>query len=161
MKSRKRYSKEFKEEAIKKFLISGPGGMDELAQNLNIHPMTLYKWKARYVNNASMKKSNLKTWTREQKLEILIKTAPMNETEIGEYLRSQGLYTADLERFKKDLVSPLAPSPSSDPESLKLKKQNQKLEKEIQRKDKALAEYAARVVLLKKSHEIWGKDEDD
>jgi transposase len=159
MKERVRYSKEFKEEAIRKFLITGPRGIEELAKNLNIHPMTLYKWKSKYVSNVSMKKS--KNLTREQKLEILIKTSSMNEAQVGEYLRSQGLYTADLERFKKDLVSTEASRPAADPEALKLKKQNHRLERELQRKDKALAEYAARVVLLKKSHEIWGKDEED
>lgn len=162
MSAKTQYSQDFKENVVKKLLMPDSPGMSELAKNLNIPITTLYGWKSSYVNNGGMKKSKLtRNWTAEQKLELLIKTAAMNEVELGEYLRSQGLYTADLERFKKDLVAPSAPSSASDPEALKLKKQNLKLEKELRKKDRALAEYSARVILLKKSHEIWGEEEDD
>ena len=39
-------------------------------------------------------------------------------------------------------------------------KERRKLEKEVQRKDKALAEAAALLVLSKKANAIWGEPED-
>ena len=41
-----------------------------------------------------------------------------------------------------------------------LKHENKVLKKELNRKEKALAETAALLVLQKKVHEIWGSDED-
>ena len=41
-----------------------------------------------------------------------------------------------------------------------LSQQNQKLKRELTRKDKALAETAALLVLQKKVNAIWGRDED-
>ena len=46
-------------------------------------------------------------------------------------------------------------------EAKKDKKQINQLEKELRRKDKALAETAALLVLRKKANAIWGEDEDD
>lgn len=42
-----------------------------------------------------------------------------------------------------------------------LRNENKALKKELNRKDKALAETAALLVLQKKVNEIWGSDEDD
>lgn len=41
-----------------------------------------------------------------------------------------------------------------------LRAENKALKKELNRKDRALAETAALLVLQKKVHEIWGNDED-
>jgi len=105
----------------------------------------------------------LKQWSLEEKLDVVIKTASMNEEELGEFLRSNGLYRSDLEAFKKDLVSPSSSKgrPRRDPAVVALQKKNKALTRELKRKDAALSEYAARVILLKKSHEIWGTNEDD
>ena len=113
-----------------------------------------------------MKKSKNKSitdWTPEQKLEAIAKTYSMNEDELGEYLRANGLYSSDLESFKSDALNGFKSKgrPKLDPEVTKLRKQNNELSRNIKKKDKALAEYSARVILLKKSHEIWGEPEDD
>jgi len=46
-------------------------------------------------------------------------------------------------------------------EAKKDKKQINQLEKELRRKDKALAETAALLVLRKKANAIWGEIEDE
>ena len=48
-----------------------------------------------------------------------------------------------------------------DSESRGLKHEIKGLKKELRRKEKALAETAALLVLQKKVSEIWGNDEDD
>ena len=50
--------------------------------------------------------------------------------------------------------------PASKEETKFLKHENKKLKKEINRKDRALAETAALLVLQKKVNDIWGCDED-
>ncbi len=46
-------------------------------------------------------------------------------------------------------------------EVTKLRKDKKELEKELRRKDKALAEMAALLILKKKANAIWGDREDD
>jgi transposase len=51
--------------------------------------------------------------------------------------------------------------PKKDSEVVELKHKEKRLEKELHRKDRALAEMAARIILLKKSRLIWGDAEED
>jgi len=160
------YSEDFKQNAVKKLLSPGSGGLRATAVKMGIPQSTLFGWKEKYAKNSTMKKSKNKTiadWTAEEKLDAIIKTASMNEHELGEYLRSNGLHSSDLESFKKEFLTGVKAKgrPVVTQEVVKLRKKNKALEKNLKKKDKALAEYSARVILLKKSHEIWGDPEDE
>lgn len=162
------YSKAFKSSAIQKLLSPNSKGAHKLADELGIGVSTLYAWrKESAIINTTMENKSLnstKNWTPEEKLEAVIKTASMSEHELGEYLRNQGLYAADLKQWKKDCMNALKPNigrPKIDPEVFKLRKKEQELERELRQKDKALAEFSARVILLKKSHLLFGVDEDN
>lgn len=156
-------TEEFKRSAVKKLLTSNQG-LNATARNIGIAPSTLYGWKKKYAKHMPMKKKkNVSNWTPEQKLEAVIKTASMSEQELGEFLRSNGLHSTDLESFKKDCLPSASNKgrPRLDPEVVKLRNEVKALTKNLRRKDATLSEYAARVVLLKKSHEIWGTKEED
>lgn len=76
------------------------------------------------------KEKTLKDWTPEEKLDAIIKTASMTEHERGEYLRSHGLYSANLEQWKKDCTNGLQSDlgrPKKDPEVFKLMASNHRL----------------------------------
>ena len=165
MRSYKNYSEDFKKAAIQKLLSPNGPGATRLSEDLDLHISTLYSWKQKYASSQLMKKSNKKEWTPEQMLEAIIKTASMSEQELGEYLRSNGLLSSELEAFKSGFINfkkeKKRGRPQLDPELVTLRKENKKMESDIKRKDRALAEYSARVILLKKSHEIWGTNEDD
>jgi transposase-like protein len=161
------YSQEFKNAALQKLLSPSSKGLRETAEELGIAPSTLYSWQYRRAKIGDMKNKKEKTlrdWTPEEKLDAIIKTASMTEHERGEFLRSHGLYSANLEQWKKDCTNGLQSDlgrPKKDPEVFKLRKKEQELENELKRKDKALAEVTARVILLKKSHLLFGEDEDN
>lgn len=158
------YSDIFKREAVKKLLSPGSPGLCEVAKKLGIAHSTLFVWHKKYVNELGMKKSkNSVKLSNEEKLNILLKAATLSEQELGEFLRSSGLYSSDLDRFKKELSEGVPPvgRPPLDPEVSKLRREVLDLNKNLKRKDRALAEMSARVILLKKSHEIWGTGEDD
>jgi transposase-like protein len=165
VRSYKNYSEDFKKAAIQKLLSPNGPGATRLSEDLDLHISTLYSWKQKYASSQLMKKSNKKEWTPEQMLEAIIKTASMSEQELGEYLRSNGLLSSELEAFKSGFINfkkeKKRGRPQLDPELVTLRKENKKMESDIKRKDRALAEYSARVILLKKSHEIWGTNEDD
>ncbi|MDO9181157.1 MAG: hypothetical protein Q7U04_02050 [Bacteriovorax sp.] len=87
----------------------------------------------------------------------------MSENELGEFLRANGLHTSDIDQWKQDIYSSLkAPGrPRIDPEIVQLRNKEKELSKDLRRKDRALAEMSARVILLKKSRAIFGELEDD
>ncbi len=158
------YSQEFKQSAIEKLLGPNKQSIYKLSEKLGIAVSTLYGWKTAYANASSMKKNNkIYAWSREEKLDALIKTAAMTENELGVFLRENGLHSSDLKLLREEILNgPKEPKkPSVDPELTKLRTDIVRKEKELNRKDRALAEMAARVVLLKKSHEIWGTPEED
>ena len=163
MKQRRTFSEDFKKAVIQKLLAPDSPGPSKIAEEFGIYDSTLYNWKQKYANSQLMTKS--KNWTPEQMLEAIIKTASMDEQELGKYLRSNGLHSTDLEAFKNEFIQLKKEKkrgrPQIDPEIVALRKENKKMESDIKRKDRALAEYSARVILLKKSHEIWGTNEDD
>ncbi len=167
MRTVKTYNENFKKSCVEKLLRPDSAGLNATASKCNIPSSTLYTWKMKYASHTPMTKNKkiktLDDWTPEQKLDAAMKTYSMTDEELGQYLRSNGLHSSDLETIKKDFLSVKNSKgrPKIDPEVVELRKQNKALKSDIKRKDTALAEYSARVILLKKSHEIWGTGEDD
>lgn len=109
--------------------------------------------------------SNPEHWSGENKLAVVIETASLNEQELSEYCRRKGLYVEQIARWKEAAIagSETADAPLSKTERQELKAERNKsreLEKELRRKEKALAEAAALLVLKKKAQTIWGESED-
>lgn len=74
-----------------------------------------------------MKKTkNANDWTPDQKLEAVITTASMSEEELGEFIRSNGLHSSDLEAMKSHCLNSFKSKgrPRLEPELVKLRKQN-------------------------------------
>ena len=164
MKS-KIYNENFKEDSVAKLLASNSHGLSATARKIGVAPSTLYGWKKKYaMANIIMSKNKLKEWSSEKQLEIIIKTSSMAEQELGNYLRANGLHSSDLDKFKLDISNSLKRErgrPKIDPEIVELRKEKKKLERYLKNTQAALAEQSARIILLKKSHEIWGTKEDD
>lgn len=159
------YSEQFKKNAVKKHLNSGLS-YPKMSEKLGLSQSTLFSWVQKYANQSGMAdalKKSIKDWTTTEKLEAIMKTASMSKNDLGKFLRSNGLHSSDLDSFKTDYTehSLTKGRPKLDPEIVTLRKEKKLLEKEIRRKDKALAEFSARIILLKKSHEIWGVQEDE
>ena len=100
-------------------------------------------------------------WNRE----LLLETAPLNAAELPEYCRRKGLYPEQIAAWRAACLAANANAAEQAREqrhqSKDDKKRIQQLEKELQRKEKALAEAAALLILRKKVQAIWGDKEDD
>lgn len=157
----KSLSKEFKEGIILKSLQPSGPSLRQLAEDHQIPVTTIYSWKREYAKKPIMKSKQ--KLSPEDKLNIIVEISTKSESEVGELLRSKGLHSSEVEEWKKDFFnSQRSPGrPRKDPELKKLQSSEKNLQRDIRRKDKALAEMSARIVLLKKSHEIWGLPEDD
>ena len=80
----------------------------------------------------------------------------MKDAELGEFLRRSGLHEATLAEWRAAALEGLAPRKVSGKEGKRVRE----LERELRRKERALAEAAALLVLQKKAQAIWG-DEDE
>ena len=108
------------------------------------------------------KKSLPKRWDAKSKLAAVIQTAPMNEVERSTYCREHGLYPQQLDAWKAAFESlDMAQAPASKSLLAAAPKKNKLLEKELLRKDRALAETAFLLTLSKKVQAIWGVSEED
>ena len=167
-----KYSRERKEAIINKMLPPTSMSVAELAKQENIPYGTLYTWKQLHIaktqktqapktENTSASK---KQWTAEQKLATIIETSTLNEQERHEYCRKNGLYSADIESWKAVIIKGteqnVAQVKIDKNELKKLRSENNNLKKELHRKEKALAETAALLVLRKKLDALWEENED-
>jgi transposase-like protein len=109
-----------------------------------------------------VKRKQPQAWTPEEKLQVVLEAASLSEGELGVFLRSKGIHDAILEEWRDQALAGLrgtqvASSVQKERESREMRE----LKRELKRKDKALAETAALIVLKKKVFEIWGDEDDD
>jgi transposase-like protein len=151
---------------VTKLLSPGGPSFRVLSEETGVHHASLRQWVKTYANGTSMTKKS-KTSTKfgpKEKLQIIIETASLKDQALGDYLRKNGLHSSQLEEWKEEAFAGMKSSvgrPKKDPEVTELKHKEKRLEKELYRKDRALAEMSARIILLKKSHLIWGDAEED
>lgn len=162
MEQRKIYTKELKDSVISKILMRGSKTKTEICNEAGVSLSTASKWLHSGDIVSGMKKNNYsKKWTSEQKLISLIETGSLSEPELGVYLRKEGLYSNQLTEWKSEILASMSATKASklvkDERDIKIKN----LEREIMRKDKALAEASALLILKKKADLIWGTKSED
>jgi len=99
-------------------------------------------------------------WSAEERWRVILEASSLSEDDLGAFLRRKGLHVSQLEEWRKSAMESLAVQKSKRRVVSKEMKRIRELEKELRRKDKALAEVTALLVLKKKIEAIWG-DEDD
>jgi transposase len=99
-------------------------------------------------------------WTALERAQAVLAASTLGEDELGEFLRRQGVHREQLDAWKDALEEALA-QPQRGRRSSVDAKRIKELEREVARKDKALAETAALLVLKKKMSLLWGDEDDD
>ena len=139
-----------------------------LSRETGITEQTLYTWR-RQLKNQGMPVpgdgKNPEGWSSEDKFAVVLETAALNEAELAEYCRRKGLYAEQIAAWREACRSANAnageQARNQREQSKEDKKRIRQLEKELNRKEKALAEAAALLVLRKKAQAIWGDKEED
>lgn len=105
---------------------------------------------------------NPEQWSAADKFSVVLEAAPLNNAELGSYCRSKGLLVEQLERWRTEVHTVLSASQVrlSEGERATDKKRIRDLEKDLRRKEKALAETAALLVLSRKYEALWTDGED-
>jgi transposase len=153
-----RYGRQFKERVVARLLPPESSPVEEVSNKVGIGVATLERWRAEILANAS--DDQPRRWTPAARLEAVIATAGLDETARSSWCREHGVFPTALDAWKRDAIAGLG-EPADDSATAKQEKRRVKeLERELRRKDKALAETAALLVLSKKLAAIFHEGED-
>jgi transposase-like protein len=142
-----------------------------IAEELGIHVITLYKWRKAWRLQGEVVPATEKDpdgWSASDKFTVVLETAGLNATELSAYCRERGLYPEQVERWRQAATDAnekpvLTLKEQKELERLRAQDQREikRLKKELTRKDKALAEAAALLLVTKKMQALWGEVEED
>lgn len=162
-----RYSPERKAAVLKKLLPPHSLSVAELTRQEGISDVTLYTWRKQAMVGGGVVSGSGKLpehWPAEAKLAVVIETATLSEIELSQYCREKGLYLEQVKGWRQACLDGQT-SATQQAQSERVhanadKKRIRELERELDRKEKALAEAAALLVLRKKLNALWGDDGD-
>ena len=152
---RQKYSQAFKEALVTQILTRGDRTISSVCAEAGVRRRTATKWVQRCGTvRAHPTPRGHMTWTAEAKLKAIVETAGLAEPELGLYLRREGLYSHQITAWRAEVLAHLETRPkvAKDARDETIRQ----LEREILRKDKALAEASALLILQKKVDVIWG-----
>jgi transposase len=146
-----RYGQAYKERIVGRLLPPESAALDVVSREVGVSVATLERWRAQALADGAGSGGGQR-WTAAARLEAVIATAAMDEAARSAWCRERGLYAAELEAWKRDAIAGLGePRAASAVEARQDRRRVKELERELHRKDRALAETAALLVLSKKS----------
>ena len=157
-----RYPIIVKEHVLAKALAPNPTSIVELAREFNIPYATIRSWVKNMVKNTK-EPQRPQDKSATAKLQMVIDTADQTEEEQAAYCRKHGIYTNHLHEWKKQVLAALGAVNTKKHKSSQQKVTNEvkQLKRDLDRKDKALAEVSALLILKKKANQLWGDNEED
>jgi hypothetical protein len=162
----KTYSSELKDSIVTKMLPPNNVGVPQLAAQTGIPRDTLYGWRREALGQGRRPLASgtapAGTLGSEEKFAVVLETASLNELELGAYCRGKGLFAEQISAWRETCRQANAPLASKAERTQRRAEQAEiaRLGRELQRKDRALAEAAALLVLQKKVRAIWEEPED-
>lgn len=153
----KPFSVAFKQKMVQRLTGKDALSASQLAREAGVRQQNLSRWLEEARSLPMMTdtaKPALREWTVEQKARVLAGGAKLDGEALTAYLERQGVKLADYEQWRIALDEGGRAATSTI-------KRIRQLERELARKEKALAEAAALLVLKKKVATLYGEDEDD
>jgi len=159
------YSAELKDSVVARMLPPNNVRVPQLVRETGIPRDTLDGWRRQAVGRgaaATTLATPVGAWSSEEKFAAVVETASLNELEVGEYCRHKGLFPEQIGVWRETCRQANAPLPTKAERAQQRaeREQVQRLTRELQRKDRALAEAAALLVLQKKLRVLWEEPED-
>jgi transposase-like protein len=167
----RRYSEAVKAEVRRRMGPPQRQSVAELSKELGIHVITLYKWRKAWRLQGEVVPASQKDpegWESADKFTVVLESAGLNSTELAAYCRERGLFPEQVARWRQSAQDANAQPLLTMADQKDLQKRHQedqreikRLQQELRRKDKALAEAAALLIASKKIQAYWGEDEGD
>jgi len=155
-----RYGQTFKSRAVARLLPPESASVEVVARELGVSIATLERWRS----DALAKPAAQRTWTAAARLEAVIVSAGMDEVGKSAWCRERGVYPSELERWRESATAALATPEEARATPQQTRQDHRRikdLERQLRRKDKALAETAALLVLSKKLEAVFGEDKEE
>ncbi len=159
------YSAQFRNTVLKKLLPPESRSVLSLAREYNLSVATIYGWKAR-MQKGTLRVDEGVLANRDrplgEKLSLLLESRSISEESRGEWLRQNGLHSQHLAVWEQEVRDAVTKSEQKIREELKAaKKKIREQERELARKEKALAEAAILITAQKKISAMFADPEDD
>ena len=168
-----KYSARFRSEAVRKLAMPGGPSATTLSEEVGVAQSTLSRWlrRAGSLGLEAESPPNLvgkvmaarrpQDWSAEEKLAAVIETSALPAEALGAFLRHRGLHEVHLQEWRQRLLASLvAPGAATTKSRSREARRIRQLEQELARKEKALVEAAALLLLKKKVAEFWGDEAD-
>ena len=168
---KKRYTESFKARMVQRLVLPGGPAVKVLSKEVGVAPSSLWEWRKRFGTVGSMASDEAakdlharrpEDWSVKERLRAVAEAESLSDEELGVFLRREGLHEETLRRVEG------GERPRSRwSEDARLRTAScgqariQVLEKELGRKERALAAANAVVALQKKVHALWGDEDDD
>jgi len=155
-----RYGQTFKDRAVARLLPPESAAVEVVAREIGIGVDTLQRWR----EDVQSMPARGRAWTARARLEAVITTAALDEASKNAWCRQHGVYPAELDNWRASATAALAEPEQAraSPQATRAdKKRIKELERDLLRKERALAETAALLVLSKKVEAIFHKGEDE
>ena len=152
-----KYNEAFREQAVQKLLQRGDKTISCIAEELNINVFTLKNWLKQYRPYTMSENKTTKRpidWTPEERLQALMASHGLEEEDLNAFCRAQGVFPHHLKAWRQAFINGTHPAAQA-PSDKSLRDEKKQLKKDLQRKEKALAEAAALLVLQKKFQAFW------
>lgn len=158
------YSREMKAQLVKKLLAAGGPSVAALSREAGVGESTLFAWRRQFRergNLAGGETAGAAVGVNQEKLEAVIAAAAMNAVERSAYCREHGWYVQQLDARRRAFETVDLQAGAAGRQALVRERQRVRaLEKELLRKERALAEATVLLTLSKKARAIWGTDTD-
>lgn len=159
-----KYSRRMKESALRKVLPPENRSVADVSREMGISEQAIYCWKRQSENGTLFLEGSgsPRDTGQLERYNLLLESKSLGEEELGRWLREKGLHSEHLILWEQEIQDTLSNKDNAIRlENQRLKKEKKELERELRRKEKALAEMAALVTLKKKAEAIWGDKEDE
>jgi hypothetical protein len=152
----KPFSVPFKQKMVQRLTGKNAVSATQLSRETGVRQQNLSRWleEARSLPPVAKKPKPAREWTVEQKARVLAEASELDGEELTAYLEREGVKLAEYEQWRLALDEGGQASSTTN-------RRIRQLERELARKEKALAEAAALLILKKKVDALYQEDEDD
>jgi transposase len=167
------YSEAFKAKMVQRMARPGGPSANVLSESIGVSQPTLSRWlreagrvtvmadEAEKVTAPAQAARRPEEWSAAERLRVVIEASRLGNAELGALLRREGVHEAQLAEWRAAALEGLAPTSKRSAKAGAEGKRIRELERQLLRKDKALAEAAALLILQKKVQALWGDADGD
>jgi len=164
LKKKTYYTKAFRQQALEKVYNRGDRTVQAIAEDLNINSWTLKNWmklpKETVGSQADLITKRPQDWSLSERFQLILDSQSKEGEMLNAWCREQGIFPHHLQAWRRAFETGASETAVSRSEWRELKASHHALQGELKRKEKALAEAAALLVLQKKYQALWEEKDE-